>query len=288
MSGENGMNGPKGRSMAAIPAVETFDLAPPGLGTTLRVSMAWPAKPVLGPAPEGPLACVYATDAGYCFGTVAEAARVGGHCGDMAPALVVGIGYAEENGDLSFTGRRRIADFYRGPRRAFDMGAYGRFEFGGADTFLEVLRDHVMAEVERRVPGLDPGRRVLVGTSAGGHFAAHVLTRQPTLFQGYALISPVLTDYPPAPGDGALVRDVRSLPAGALPAGTRVFLSAGEREEDPGAMLAAFEIIGNAYRMRSALAQHGTATELVLFAGETHTSFPSAAINRALRFLLPP
>jgi len=276
------------RSTDAIPGVETFILDPPGLGTALRVSIAEPAAPVLGPPPKGPIAIVYTTDADYCFGTVVEAARVGGSAGDLATAIVVGIGYAEESGSLTFTGKRRILDFYRGPRHSLDMGAYGSFEFGGADAFLASLRDHVIPQVERRIRAIDPARRVLLGTSAGAHFAVYALTQDPGLFRGYGLMSPVLVDFPPSPGDGSLVRLIQDLPDGALPPGLRVFLSAGALEEDPGTMFAPFAIISNAYRMRAALARHGATTEFVQFAGETHTSASGAAISRALRFLLPP
>lgn len=275
------------RATGAMPGIETFILEPPGLGTALRVSIAQPVQPAYGPRSDGPKPVVYATDADYCFGTVVDTARVGSFGSDIAPAVIVGIGYAEEKGDLAFTSCRRFQDFYRGPRRSFDAGAYGRFEFGGADMFLEALRDHVIAAVERHVPGIDPSRRILLGSSAGGHFAAHVLSQDPGLFQGYALMSPVLVD-PEAGGGGAMVRLIEDLPDDALPAGLRVFLSAGEHEEDPGTMFAHLAINSNAHRMRTALARRGVMTAFVQLAGETHISVPGAAISRALRFLLPP
>lgn len=275
--------------------IESFIIEPPGLGTALRISIAQPVQPVMG-AGEGPSAIVYVTDADYCFGTAVDAVRVGSFGGDLAPAVVVGIGYAEEQGDLEFVSKRRFLDFYRGPRRSFDAGAYGSFEFGGADEFLAALRDHVIASVEQHVPHIDPARRVLLGTSAGGHFVAHVLTQDPGLFQGYALMSPMLID-PQSPVDGALaqsagdpvmVRLVEDLPEGALPPGLRAFLSAGALEEDPGTMFADFAIISNALRMRTALARHGVETRFTEFPGETHGSVTGAAIRRALQFLLPP
>ena len=272
------MNGPS-------PGIETFIIEPPGLDIALRISIMLPARPALAPRHDGPIAAIYTTDADYFFGTVVDTARVGGIGGDIAPAAVIGIGYADEDGSLAFTNTRRFVDFYRGPRRSMDAGAYGSFEFGGADDFLAALRDHVIPAVERHVPAIDPARRVLLGTSAGGHFAVHALTQEPELFQGIALMSPILSD--PPTGDGEMIRLVADLPDGALSSDKRVFLSAGSREEDPGTMFAAFFIISNAYRMRAALTRFGIATEFALFDDETHGSVTGAAISRALRFLLP-
>lgn len=272
--------------------IETFTIEPPGLGTALRISIARPIQPAVG-AVDGPSAVVYVTDADYLFGTVVDAVRVGSLGGDLAPAVVVGIGYAEETGDLGFVSKRRFLDFYRGPRRSFSAGAYGSFEFGGADAFLAALRDHVIVRVEQHVGGVDPARRVLLGMSAGGHFAAYAMAEDPELFQGYALMSPMLVDpqspaagvLPQSVGDPAMVRLIEELPA--LPPGLRAFLSAGALEEDPGTMFADYAIISNALKMRSALARHGVETHFVQFPGETHGSVAGAAIARALRFLLP-
>lgn len=101
------------------------------------------------------------------------------------------------------------------------------------------------------------------------------------------MISPALTDFPPTTGDERMIEAVRAFSVGAIPSGTAVFLSAGSREEEPGEPLAAASIISNAYRMRSALAAHGVATALAVFADETHISVLGASISRALRFLVP-
>lgn len=274
----------------ALPGVETFVVTPPGFDVALRISVARPVQPAVGEVDTG--AVVYVTDADYKFGTVVDTARIASYGGDTAPAFVVGIGYAEESGDLAFTSRRRFLDFYRGPRRAYDAGAYGRFEFGGADAFLAALRK-VIAAVELHYPQIDPARRILLGTSAGGHFAAYALAEDPAFFAGYGLMSPMLLDPPapgaaPAAGDGEMVTLIDGLAEGALSPDLRIFLSAGELEEDPGTMFASFKVNSNALRLRAALARRGVQTAYAQFAGETHGSVSGAAISRALRFLLPP
>lgn len=268
--------------ISPLPGAESFLIAPQGLGVALRISIARTGRPS-----ESAPTVVYATDADYCFGTVVEAARIGAYAGETGAAIVVGIGYAEERGDYAFADRRRGLDFYRGPRRSIELGAMS-LELGGADAFLAALVGTVAPEVERRVAEAAGARRLLLGMSAGGHFAAYALTQKPEAFQGYALISPALIDFPPAPGDEQLVEAVRAMGEGAIPPGTAVFLSAGAREEDPQSPIAAASIIGNAYRMRAALAARGARTELAVFADETHFSVMGAAIGRALRFLIPP
>lgn len=280
-------------SECAIPGVSTFTISPPGLGTTLRISIAASTDVVVGEAPDKK-AIIYTTDADYFFGTTVEAARLASFGGQAAPAVVVGIGYHEETGDMRFVSKRRFLDFYRGPRRQFDAGAYGKLDFGGADAFLAAIRDHVIPIVEEQVEGVDRGRRVLMGSSAGGHFVSYVLSEAPELFNGYSMVSPMLVD-PQTPenglisltaGDDTMVRLISGLPAGSLPEGIRVFLAAGGAEEDPGTMFADFAIVSNAYRMRTALARHRVATRLEVFTGEGHA--PRGAIPHAIGFLLPP
>ncbi|MGH6616987.1 alpha/beta hydrolase [Sphingomonas sp.] len=274
-------------TMSAIPGIESFVVTPDGLGTSLRISIARPSGQAASLA-SAAASVVYVMDADYSFGTVVEAARMGHYAGEVGPAVIVGIGYAEERGDYAFVGYRRALDFYRGPRRSLDMPGLGKLELGGAEAFLAALLDTVAPEVGRRVPETLNAGRILFGMSAGGHFAAYALTQRPDAFSGYAMLSPALVDFPPAPGDEQMVEAVRALPVGTIPSGTAVFLSAGAREEEPGEGLAAASIISNAYRMRAALAAHGVSTELAIFTDETHISVFGAAVTRALRFLVPP
>lgn len=276
-----------GSSPDAIPGVETFLIRPEGLDVSLRISIGRPARPAFGEATQDRLPVFYVTDADYCFGTALETARMGAYAGETAPVVVVGIGYADEPGDYSFNGVRRAADFYSGPKRPFEVPGYA-IVLGGADEFLAGLIDQVFPEVERREPRIDPARRFLFGTSAGGHFAAYALAKAPKAFAGYAMMSPNLRNWPPVPGDDAMLDLVEAMPGGSIPAGVRVFLSAGELEEEPGEPLAAAGIITNLHRMRTLLTGRGVETRLVVLPGETHISVCGAAISRAVRYLAPP
>lgn len=272
--------------LSALPGVETFTLSPIGLGVDLRISIARPL-PDRADTEAAPVV-IYVTDADLCFGTVLEACRIGRFGGEVAPAIVVGIGYGAETGDLAFTQQRRALDFYRGPLRTIDLPGAGPLPIGGADAFMTALLDTVAPEVERRLPAAQDARRVLFGMSAGGHFAAHVLTQKPAAFQGYALLSPALMDFPPTPGACQMIDAVHELPSGFIPESARVFLSAGSKEEDPTDPVAGASIISNIYRMRAALAARGLQTNLTIFPSETHLSGAGAAVSRALRFLAPP
>ena len=269
----------------AIPGVDTFILEPPGLGAALRISIAMPPASQVGASSEEALAVAYITDADFCFGTAAEHARMMYGVGEIAPVVVVGIGYAAEAGDLLFSSLRRGTDFYGGPRRTIIIPPARELTLGGADGFLAALRTHVFPAVEARVPRIDPARRFIFGISAGGHFTAYALVNAPRDFAGYAMMSPNLRDFPPVPGADILVEAVERLEKGSIPPGVRVFLSAGENEEDPDNPLRLAGIITNLYRMQAALAAHGAATSRVIFPGETHTSVFGAAMSRAFRFL---
>lgn len=64
-------------------------------------------------------------------------------------------------------------------------------KFGGADTFLRVLRDEIIPSVEDKYR-TDASRRVIFGQSASGCFAAFALFREPRLFTDYIIVSPAL------------------------------------------------------------------------------------------------
>jgi len=96
------------------------------------------------------------------------------------PIILVGIAYA----DALRTGELRKHDF---------TPAFGRTpnRTGGADAFLDVLRDEIIPYAERSLP-IDSSTRGLAGHSYAGLFAAYTLATSPELFDRYLIMSPAL------------------------------------------------------------------------------------------------
>jgi predicted alpha/beta superfamily hydrolase len=98
-------------------------------------------------------------------------------------------------------------------------------QFGGAETFLRVLRDEILPWVAR-VYRTDATPRILFGVSASGCFAAYTLFTEPRLFTDYLIVSPGLPEEI-FRMEAAWAEHHDDLPA-------RVLLTAGEKEiHDP-------------------------------------------------------
>lgn len=175
----------------------------------------------------------------------------------VRPLVLVGIGYR----DAFNTGDLRKKDFTppfgRAPNRT-----------GGADAFLEVLREEIIPYAERNLP-IATGSRGLAGHSYAGLFAAYALAREPDLFDRYFIMSPALWF------DGGKIYDVPFEPA----RGRRfVFLAAdtprGEAHSDM-----ANEVLRLSERL-SALRDLTVSHSLI--AGRTHNSMVAPAARAGL------
>lgn len=98
----------------------------------------------------------------------------------MAPIVLVGIGYR----DVWNVAWRRKHDF---------TPAFGRTpnRTGGADAYLEVLRDELIPYAEAHLP-ISHETRGLAGHSYGGLLATYALQSAPDLFDHYIIMSPAL------------------------------------------------------------------------------------------------
>lgn len=96
------------------------------------------------------------------------------------PVILVGVGYR----DAFNTGDLRKHDF---------TPAFGRTpnRTGGADAFLDVLRDEIIPYAEERLP-IAAGGRGIAGHSYAGLFATYAAARAPDVFDRYLIMSPAL------------------------------------------------------------------------------------------------
>jgi predicted alpha/beta superfamily hydrolase len=98
----------------------------------------------------------------------------------MAPIILVGIAYR----DALNTGDARKRDF---------TPAFGRTpnRTGGAEAFLQVLRDEIIPFAEAQLP-IDGRNRGLAGHSYAGLFATYAFAEAPDLFDRFIILSPAL------------------------------------------------------------------------------------------------
>jgi predicted alpha/beta superfamily hydrolase len=144
-------------------------------------------------------------------------------------------------------------------------------EFGGASTFLQVLRDEILSAIDANYR-TDTSKRILVGASASGCFGAFALLTQPELFTAYIIVSP---------GPAEEIFRMEAAWANAhddLPA--RVLLTVGEKEiGDP------LTIFGNTVRLSEALSGRGYPSlrlQTWIVPGATHIQAAAPSISRGV------
>lgn len=149
-----------------------------------NVTVAWPE----GPPPPSGWPVLYVLDGDDNFAAAVTTARrlaaVGARSG-VGHGIVVGV--ASE--DVA----RRVLDYTPvTPGYVIPAGAPAAgLATGGAEAFLDVLRDRIQPLVLQRWGG-DPGRQALLGHSFGGLLALHALYTRPAQFSAYLAVSPSL------------------------------------------------------------------------------------------------
>ena len=188
----------------SILASETH-LLPSAAGHDYRISVALPPAYAASPADDWPFSgapthwpTVYILDGNWYFGLATDIIRPMSLCGGTSDAIVVGIGY-DESADpceafrTAFT--RRNLDLTPVRDRDEERSLAQRFgrpaPTGGAADFLHFITDELTPFIESRYRA-DPSRRVLVGHSYGGLFAAYSLLSAPGHFAVYVIGSPTL------------------------------------------------------------------------------------------------
>lgn len=245
-----------------------YDLTSRINGRTYRIMVSVPFKA----DPDKAYPVLYVLDGNQYFGTASEALTRQSALKNVAPAIVVGIGYPTDDPTEVF--KRRAHDLTISPPR--DPKMVG--EFGGADVFLRVLEEEIKPFVAARYK-IAMNQQIIWGQSYAGLTVLRALFRSPARFSTYILSSPsiwwndeeVLADEP------AFANRARS---GELR--LRVLLTAAG-DENPRTVKHVSEL---SVRLSLLKPTHLTVVQVV-FAGEIHNTVPQASLSRALRFALP-
>lgn len=275
----------------AVSQSEQFDLKSQATGRDYRIFIARPFTP----APAAGYPVVYVLDANGEFLTAAETSRLRSLTGEIAPAVVVGIGYPTDNPLMVL--RRRNADFtpdgpdaatqaVLGPMAAAMAGA----TYGDLANFLKMIEAEVKPAVAARVK-VDPARSTLFGHSLGGLAVLHALFDDPSRFQTYVSVSPSIwwnQRAVLAKTDGFLAK-IRSgatkprvmIGVGALEAAAPASAPEAIRRSSEQALM-----VGNAEALAAKLRAGGVDVRSYTFPGETHMSVVGIAVNRGLELAL--
>ena len=206
-----------------------------------------------------------------------------------APAVVVGIGYRID-APIDVVWRNYDYTPPTGPAPEYDDRNPGRLA-GGAEVFTGFLRQRLIPELVRRVPGAS-GPACLFGHSYGGLYAVYCFLRAPGLYSAVAAASPSLWYR-----KGHVLQLAAQVADGPRPAG-RLLLTVGQEEQEPDAEEAGFlgpqrsaamrvlKQVDNLRALGAQLSAQGIDTSALVFPGETHASVVPGAISRAVRFFL--
>ena len=205
---------PPGPAGASTPVVigRSITITSKVLGETRRINLYTPPGYEAG---EQRYPVLYMLDGGIHedFHHITGIVQVSAGNGTMRPMIVVGIENTERRRDM--TGPTEVAkDREIAPR------------VGGSAEFRAFIRDELMPEVRRRVPG--GGRTAIVGESLAGLFVVETFFAEPGLFDVHIALSPSLWW-----NDQGLVRGAgERLRADPGRTGTLYIASAGDDDVD--------------------------------------------------------
>lgn len=247
----------------------------------LRVALALP------PRLREPVPLLLLLDGQSMFLTAAEYARTVTlvTMGALPPIAIAAVWRESADALEYFSTRFRDFTPYEWvlPEPFADDNAMVRHGTGGAAAFADLLIDRVLPAVRERAELTDVS---IGGWSLSGLFAAWAWRERPDAFRHVVAMSPSLWWC-----------HGRLLDEGVVPRpGSKVFVSAGEREEGDMALVwpqafahaaqrEAAGMVRNAERFGAMCSDAGIDTETVVFADEHHVTLVPASLARALRHL---
>lgn len=261
-------------------------------GKKYRISMALPFAyvdhSIKIPPFDKPLSAwpvVYLLDSDWYFGMVTDMVRAMAWCERTSDAIIVGIGYPEEE-SVGESWRKvaamRTHDLT--PMQSDGSESYISellqldVKTGGGGQFFKFLQEELIPEIEYEFP-IDPAKRIIAGHSYGGLFALYAMFEEPGLFSSYIAASPSL-DF----ADHALfsLESEYAKKHAALP--TQLHLSAGELEED-----ASTTVLTDMYRFAGILESRkyaGFTLHRQVFLDNNHCEVVAPAFQSGLKMAL--
>jgi predicted alpha/beta superfamily hydrolase len=224
----------------SLMASEVRMLKSKATGQTYKLSIALPLaykndEPVkIAPFNESPdvWPVVYVLDPYWLFDITTGMVRYMSWWHRTTDAIVVGIGYPDEN-SIQATWQQSLASRTHDltPRQSDRSEMYNgewlklRVKTGGGPEFLRFLKQEVIPLIDQEYP-TDPAKRILVGHSHGGEFALFAMFQEPELFRTYIASSPSLdyADHFMFKLESEYAKKHKTLRA-------QVYLSAGELEQ---------------------------------------------------------
>ncbi|OGO62490.1 MAG: hypothetical protein A2030_10370 [Chloroflexi bacterium RBG_19FT_COMBO_50_10] len=176
---------------------------------------------------------VYLLDPFLFFGMITDIVRTMAWCDRTTDAIIVGIGYPEEE-SLRETWRKGFAARTHDltPIQSEKSEKYNSewlkldVKTGGGGKFYRFIKQELIPLIDQEYR-TDPEKRILAGHSHGGLFTLFAMFQEPGLFSSYISSSPSLhfAEKVMFTLESEYAKKHKKLPA-------QIFLSAGELEED--------------------------------------------------------
>jgi len=267
-----------------IPHARQYDLASPQTGQRYRIFVSAPSTP---PPPAG-YPVIYVLDGNAAFPLAAHISRnierrqpVTG----IAPALVVGIGYA---GNDDYHMAARSHDY------TLAAGRYDPASGGGAEGFLDFIEQDLKPRIAATFT-VNRKKQAIFGHSYGGLFVLHTLFTRPEAFSTYIAASPSIWWQ-----DKHVLDEMRAFLAsrGEQQPWPTVQISVGATEDEPPkgrlspellAMRAKRPMVAEARQLTATLQSHPASAGRVSYhelAGENHGSAWPPALSRGFDLFL--
>ncbi len=258
----------------SISGTHYYELHSKAIGETFTINVALPPG-----AGDEPLPVVYLTDGNMMFPMVTSTIRLLQLGQELPPMLLVGIGY-KNTADVMLLRSRDLTPTHDD---TFDGGGLSEvpedFKTGGADAFLDFIRDEVKPFIKARYK-VQPDADTLAGDSLGGLFALHALFTRPSEYRNYIAGSPSIW------WDKAVLMTTEAAYAeNNEDLAARLFISIGSLEEQ-GERAAPFKMVTNMHALADRLESReypSFAMTRYEFEKETHLSVIPATFSRGLR-----